>query len=120
MECVQRTTNRAPISALLSYVEGGIEGIVGSAQFKSEEYLDNILNPSGPASDNYGNHQWKNIFFAHEHSTGGFIFGEVKLTVILRILGGGSYLDLALLFESSFNHTHKIVRYVVQNWLVHN
>jgi hypothetical protein len=28
-------------------------------------------------------------------------------------------LDLALLFESSFNHTHKIVPYAVQNWLVH-
>jgi hypothetical protein len=29
------------------------------------------------------------------------------------------YLDLALLFESSFNHTYKIVKYVVQNWLIH-
>jgi hypothetical protein len=28
-------------------------------------------------------------------------------------------LNFKLLFESSFNHTHKIVRYVVQNWLVH-
>ncbi len=28
-------------------------------------------------------------------------------------------MDLAVLFESSFNHTHKIVRYVVHNWLVH-
>jgi hypothetical protein len=27
-------------------------------------------------------------------------------------------LDLALLFETSF-HTHKLVKYVVQNWLVH-
>jgi hypothetical protein len=28
-------------------------------------------------------------------------------------------LDMALLFESSFNHTHKIFKYVVKNWLYH-
>ena len=28
-------------------------------------------------------------------------------------------MDLELLFETSFNHTHKIVKYVVQNWLCH-
>ena len=28
-------------------------------------------------------------------------------------------MDLALLFETSFNHTHKIFKYVVQNWLCH-
>ncbi len=94
-----------------------IEGIVGSAEFKSEEYLDEILNPQCPDSDR--NHQWTNIVFAHEHSTGGFISGHVKLAITLRILGGGSYLDLALLLESSFNHTHKIVWYVMQNWLCH-
>ena len=41
-----------------------IEGSVGSARFKSEEYLDNILNPPGPVSE-YTNNQWKNIIFAH-------------------------------------------------------
>ena len=93
-----------------------IEGIVGLAKFVSKEYLDEILNPQCPDSDR--NHQWTNIVYAHEHSTGGFISGQVKLAITLRILGGGSYLDLTLLFESSFNHTHKIVRYVVQNWLL--
>ncbi len=58
---------------------------------------------------------------AHEHSTGVFISGEVKVAITLCILGGGSYLDLGLLFESSFfNHTHKILRYVVHDWLVHD
>ncbi len=62
---------------------------------------------------------WNNIFFAHYYSTGGFISGEVKLALTLCILGGGWYLDMGLLFVSSFNHTHKIVKYVVNNWLVH-
>jgi hypothetical protein len=79
--------------------------------------LDEILSHQLPNSDH--NHQWANILFAHEHSTGGFISGEVKVAITLCILGGGLYLDLALLFESSFNHTHKIVRYVVHNWLAH-
>jgi hypothetical protein len=78
--------------------------------------LDEILSRQLPNSDH--NHQWTNIF-AHKHSTGGFISGEVKVAITLCILGGGVYLDLALLFESSFNHTHKIVRYVIHNWLVH-
>ncbi len=80
--------------------------------------MDEILSHQLPNSDH--NHQWMNILLAHEHSTGGFISGEVKVTITLRILGRGSNLDLALLFESSFNHTHKIFRYVVHDWLVHD
>jgi hypothetical protein len=48
-----------------------------------------------------------------------FLSGEVKLALMLHILGGGLYLDMALLFESSFNHSRKIVKYVVKNRLVH-
>jgi hypothetical protein len=92
-----------------------IEGCIGSAQFKGEEYLEGIMNPQHRDQVHHRN----NILFAHAHTTGGIISGEVKLAVTLRILGGGSYLDLALLFESSFNHTHKIVKHVVKNWLTH-
>ena len=44
--------------------------------------------------------------------------GEVKLALTLRLLGGGTYLDMALLFDVSFNHVHKIVRNVMSNWLL--
>jgi hypothetical protein len=50
---------------------------------------------------------------------GGFFSGEVKVAITLCILGEGLYLDLVLLFESSFNHTDKIFRSVIYNWLVH-
>eukprot|EP00986_Skeletonema_menzelii_P016744 scaffold15713_cov91-Skeletonema_menzelii.AAC.1 len=42
----------------------------------------------------------------HDKSTGGFISGEVKLALRLRILAGGSYLDLALLFDRSSSSSH--------------
>ena len=81
-------------------------------EFKSEEYLDNILNNPREGSA-------MNIVFAHANSTGGFISGEIKLAITLRVLGGGSYLEAALLFEASFNHTHKIVTDTVQKWFAH-
>jgi hypothetical protein len=36
---------------------------------------------------------------AHIATYGGFICGEIKLALVLHLLAGGSYLDLALLFE---------------------
>jgi hypothetical protein len=38
----------------------------------------------------------------------------------LRILGGASYLDCALLFEVSFNHVHKIFKQVIEKWIRHS
>jgi len=89
-----------------------IEDLVGQTNFKSEEYLCHILEYDD------GNRSI-NIVHAHDQSTGGFITGEVKLAITLRVLGGGSYMDIALLFGISFNHAHKIMGYVIQNWLTH-
>ncbi len=90
-----------------------IEDIDGAEEFKSEYYLNNILTTMprvGLAN---------NIYIAHANSTSGMISGEIKLAMTLRILGGGSYLDISMLFESSFNHAHKILKYVVKEWLCH-
>lgn len=81
-------------------------------EFKSEEYLEKLLE--SPVVD-----PSRNILFAHAQSTGGFVSGEIKLAITLRILGGATYMDCALLFEVSFNHAHKIVKSVVQDWLLH-
>jgi hypothetical protein len=61
-----------------------------------------------------------NIIHAHRKSTGGMICGEVKLAVTLRTLGGGSYLDMAMVFKSSFNHAIKLIVEVVYMWLCHS
>ena len=91
-----------------------IEDIIGPSTFKSELYLNKLMKvpiiPNGA----------RNIIAAHESSTGGMICGEVKLALTLRVLGGGSYMDMAWIFEISFNHAHKIFKEVVVNWLTHD
>lgn len=90
-----------------------IVDIVGQDEFKSEEYIDDIMN-SRPRVGSANN-----IFLAHAASTGGFVSGEIKLGLTLRILGGGTYMDMAMIFETSFNHAHKIFKHVVVEWLCH-
>ena len=59
-----------------------------------------------------------NIWHAHNHSTGGFVSGEVKLALTLRLLAGGSYMDLALLFEVGFSTSYEILHKVVKEWIL--
>ena len=86
--------------------------VIGEEEFKSEDFINEKIN-----SVRFGSQD--NIFVAHAQSTGGIISGEVKVALTLRILGGGTYLDMALIFASSFNHAHKIFKYVVTNWICH-
>jgi hypothetical protein len=48
---------------------------------------------------------------------GGLISGEVKVAVSLRILAGGSYLDLAPLFDVSTGHIYSIFNQFLQ-WVL--
>ncbi len=89
-----------------------IEEIVGVHKFMSEDHLNEIM--SSPHVD-----RSMNIYFAHAKSTGGVLPGEVKLASTLRILGGGTYMDMGMLFDTSFNHMHKVFKYVIVNWLSH-
>ena len=88
-----------------------IEECVGVEEFKSEQYLNSRLM-SPPK-------QSINIFHAHHKSTGGMICGEVKLAVAFRILGRGSYLDMTMVFKSTFNHANKLFVDVDNWWLCH-
>jgi hypothetical protein len=92
-----------------------IEQNVGTGVFKREEYLERLkCDPNFPEA--LFNNQ-KNLLAAHEHNTGGFISGEVKLALTLRLLAGGSYLDLALLFELGQSSAHAIFHLVVAEWI---
>ena len=53
---------------------------------------------------------------AHVQSTGGFISGEVKLALTLRLLAGGTYMDLALLYKVGMAYAYKNFHDVVHNW----
>ena len=59
----------------------------------------------------------KVMYRAHQKSTGGFISGEVKLAMTLRVLAGGSYMDLSLLYETSFSYSYKIFHCVTSKWI---
>ncbi len=88
---------------------------VGAEVFKSEEYLRQLK--CDPNFSYALFNKQKNLLAAHEHTTGGFISGKVKLALTLHMLAGGSYLDLALLFELGQNSTHVIFYQVVAEWL---
>ena len=66
-----------------------IKSNVGEREFKSEVYLKQLSHIDLKSA---------NILKAHEATTGGFISGEIKLALTLRLLAGGSYLYLALFF----------------------
>ena len=51
-------------------------------------------------------------------STGGFISGEVKLALALRLLlAGGTYMDLTLLYEVEMTYAYEILHGAVYNWI---
>ena len=87
---------------------------VGVDEFKSEEYIKQRIDRACIFPD-----PTTNLFIAHQESTGGFVSGEIKLAIALRVLGGASYLDCSLFFEVSFNHAHKIFKEVIENWIGH-
>lgn len=74
--------------------------------FKSDEYLQILLH-----EDN------SNMHNAHHQSTCGFVCGEVKLSLTLRILSGVTCMDLELIFNMIFNNPYKIFHKVVEEWI---
>ena len=58
------------------------------------------------------------MYIAKEKSHGGYISGEVKLGITLRLLAGGSALDLGVIFNVTPNHCNTIMLYVLSNWII--
>ena len=87
-----------------------IRANVGEDKFKSEEYLEDLTNSLAPAPDSIATCRLRRLAKAHLNHTGGWISGEVKLAITLRMLAGGSYqmhLDI-ICCQSSLRH-HSIV-----------
>ena len=87
---------------------------VGEDKFKSEEFLDNLKHSDDPRDK-----EKVQMMNAHEGSTGGFISGEIKLALTLRMLAGGSYLDLSLLYEMGTHYAYDIFHDVLENWILY-
>ena len=48
------------------------------------------------------------------------ICGEIKLAITLRMLAGGSYLDLAALFTCGMSYVYEIFHHVNKHWICNN
>ena len=53
----------------------------------------------------------------HVQSTVGFVSGELKLALTSRLLAGGTYMDLTLLYEVGITYVYEILHDVVWNWI---
>lgn len=81
---------------------------VGERVFKSKSYIAAFLKNKDPMYD------------GNVHTTAGYISGEVKVGITLRILSGGTALDLGVLFHMRSNHCHKILYEVLLQWIIKN
>jgi hypothetical protein len=90
---------------------GCIEDNVGECEFKSDNFLHDLRQ--GRVKDDMK----KKMLRAHDKSTGGFLSGEVKVALTLRLLAGGSYLDLSLLYELGLTYAYTVFHDVLENWI---
>jgi hypothetical protein len=85
-----------------------IESKVGTDEFKSERYLETLADQNSPVG---------RMSRANDATTSGYISGEVKVAITLRLLGGGSYLDLFLIYNIFQTHAYKIFHETLSNWI---
>ena len=85
-----------------------IEDGVGRDEFLGEEYIEKELN-SGKKKGR--------MKAAHMEASGGYISGEVKVALTLRLLAGASYLDISYIFDIFYTSTFRLFHHVCQEWL---
>ena len=51
-------------------------------------------------------------------TTGGYISTEVKIVVTCRFLGGGSVLDIAVIFDISSAHLRTLIFPLLRDWMM--
>ena len=79
---------------------------VGEKKFKSQHYIDAFLVEKS------------SIYEANCVTTAGYISGEIKLAVTIRLLAGGDALDLAVIFDIYPTHILKIFQEVLSEWII--
>ncbi|GFH49993.1 hypothetical protein CTEN210_06469 [Chaetoceros tenuissimus] len=92
-----------------------IKHAVGEEDFKSEEYIRSLHYFDD--GESILNSKKRRMFYANSFTTGGYICGEVKLAITLRLLAGGSYLDIAALYCSGYTYTYTIFHDTIRDWI---
>ena len=88
-----------------------IKNDVGEKAFRSEKYLEDLKTGL------VGTRIERRMYMANSKNGCGYLCGEVKLALALRMLAGGSYLDLSLIFDVYSTSTHRVLKHVVKNWI---
>ena len=83
---------------------------VGQPKFKSQTYIDNVLDVPIASSTNY---KQTSIYNAHSN-----ISGEIKLAITIRMLAGGDPYDLGVLFDISDKWCRHIFIHVLKEWII--
>ena len=86
---------------------------VGEDQFKSEAYINEVYRTNSQSDE-----RAYNIYQAHLNSSGGYVSGEVKLALAIRMLAGGGPLDISVIFDISPSHCKTIFIWVLVNWII--
>ena len=91
---------------------------VGEHNFRSEEYICHLLDGDANfgSSTSYMS-RYSYLARAARSSIGDFISGEVKLALTLRILSGGTYMDVAFIFDIGETYVYQIFFDVIVNWI---
>ena len=79
---------------------------VGEREFCSELYINAFLREKD------------NMYIAHEKTSGGYISGEIRLAITLRLLAGGDSYDLGVIFDISSRTCERILYEVLENWII--
>lgn len=85
-----------------------IINVIGEEKFMSEDFLESL-------ETSHAHKKLKDMHHAHKHSTGGFISGEIRLAITLRLMAGASYLDLGLLYVCGYSSICRIFHHVIEN-----
>ena len=85
-----------------------IESDVGEDKFLSERYIKEVIKKQQSRK--------RHIYNAHCETSGGYICGEVKVAITLRLLAGASYLDVAHIFDVSYSSCYDILHKVTEKW----
>ena len=99
---------------------------IGEDNFKSEAYIKNVLSMMNVEDQgiNSGNRKKRKkscqIYNMNKKTSGGYVCGEVKVAITLRILAGASYLDVACIFAIHYNYCYQIFHFVLKNWICHD
>ena len=79
---------------------------IGESKFKSQEFIDAFLIGKNSMYD------------ANSLTTAGYVSGEIKLAITIRLLAGGDSYDLAVIFDIYPTHIHKIFEEVIREWII--